>query len=147
MTEPPGRAEDDSFISGDEILYRRLSYDGGTWVLRDPVSGERSRPQSGGFDHDTDGVSVFRQAVLLELDPPLGPEAVGDVVVGFSAADVRSLRLGVRADPWPQDVPDKGHPRYAAHALVTGLDQLGRRERKRRQQDLVKVPSMKFVHG
>src|SRR6266536_1392058 len=49
-----------------------------------------------------------------------------DIVVGFTVADVRQLRLGVRDDPWPKDVLDPEHPRYAAHALVVGLERLGR---------------------
>lgn len=154
MTEGPELLlppEDDTSIPDEEILYRRLSFDGGDWVVRHLVSGERIRPSSAGFDPDTDGVSVFRRSVLLGLDPPLGPAAVAlrpsDIVAGFTVADVRSLSLGVRDDQWPKDVEDPDHPRYAAHALITGLDGLGRNARRRRQKQLTEVPSMHFAYG
>ncbi len=155
MTEQPEESapveDDDPSIPDDEILYRRLSFDGGDWVLRDRISGERVRPVSGGFDPDTDGVSVFRRDILLKLEPPLGPADVAlrpdDIVVGFTVADVRQLRLGVRDDPWPKDVLDPEHPRYAAHALVVGLERLGRNARTKRQRKLTTVPSMEFVNG
>jgi hypothetical protein len=146
----PAPPEDDPSIPGDEVLYRRLSYPGGAWVIPDKITGRR-RPSSAGFDPDTDGVSVFRHTLLLEQDPPLGPADVAvspeGVVVGFTVADVRSLNLGVKSDPWPKDVEDPEHPRYAAHALITGLIDLGRNARRRRQQALVQVASMTFVNG
>ncbi len=154
MTEEPEQLaflEDDPGIPDEEVLYRRLSFDGGDWVVKDPVSGERIRPSSGGFDPDTDGVSVFRRTLLLELEPALGPVDVAlrpnDIVAGFTVADVRSLSLGVRNDLWPRDVEDPEHPRYAAHALIVGLDRLGKNARKRCQKRLAAVPSMKLVHG
>lgn len=87
MTEQSGpEADDDPDIPNEEILYRRLSYDGGAWVVTDQLTGVR-RASSGGFTHDTDGVSVFRQTLLGALDPPLGPADVAlrpdDVVVGL----------------------------------------------------------------
>lgn len=142
--------DDDPDIPSDEILYRRLSYDGGQWVVLHQVTGER-RASSGGFTPDTDGVSVFRRTLLGALDPPLGPADVAlrpdDVVVGFTVGDVRSLRLGVIDDLWPKDVPDPDHPRYAAHALIVGLDDLGKKARIRTQKKLTVVPSMRFVRG
>lgn len=154
MTEAPGSAlaeGDDPSIPGEEMLYRRLSFDSGAWVVLDPVSGERLRPASGGFDPDTDGISVFRRAILLGLEPPLGPADVAlrpdGIVVGFTVEDVRELRLGVKDDPWPKDVADPDHPRYAAHALIVGLEELGRNARTKRQRKLAAVPSMTFVNG
>ena len=154
MTEPPGHPtsaeDDDPEIPNEEILYRRLSYDGGEWVVRHQVTGER-RASSGGFTPDTDGVSVFRRTLLRALEPPLGPADVAlgpeDVVVGFSVGDVRSLSLGVRDDLWPKDVSDPDHPRYAAHALIVGLDDLGKNARIKKQKKLAGVPSMRFVNG
>jgi hypothetical protein len=149
-SEYPAPIEDDPSIPGDEVLYRRLSYTGGAWVVPDKITGVH-RPSSAGFDPDTDGLSVFRRTLLLELEPPLGPADVAlrpyDVVVGFTVEDVRSLKLGVRDDLWPKDVEDPDHPRYAAHALITGLIGLGRNARRRRQQQLTQVASMKFVNG
>lgn len=149
--EEPGVLGDDPGISNDEVLYRRLSYDNGDWIVRHSVTGERVRPASGAFNPDPDGVSVYRQSRLLALSPPLSaadlvvsPE---NVVVGFTVSDVRSIRLGVRDDPWPQDVPDPAHPRNAAHALIVGLNQLSKSARIKRQRKLAHVASMKFVHG
>jgi hypothetical protein len=154
VTEQPEHStsaeDDDPEIPNEEILYRRLSYAGGEWVVRHQVTGER-RASSGGFTPDTDGISVFRRTLLRALEPPLGPADVAlrpdDVVVGFSVSDVRSLSLGVRDDLRPKDVPDPDHPRYAAHALIVGLDGLGRNARINKQKKLAGVPSMTFVNG
>jgi hypothetical protein len=149
--EAPGASGDDPSIPDDEVLYRRLSYDNGDWVVRHLVTGERVRPTSGAFNPDPDGVSVYRQSRLLALTPPLSaadlvvsPE---NIVVSFTVSDVRSIRLGVRDDQWPQDVPDLAHPRNAAHALIVGLNELGKSVRRKQQGKLANVPSMKFVHG
>jgi hypothetical protein len=143
--------EDDPNIPDEEVLYRRLSYDGGAWVTRDPITGDALRPSSGGFDPDTDGVSVFRRTLLLGQDPPLGPGDValrsGDILESIAVADVRSLHLGVRDDLWPKDVPDPDHPRYGAHALITGLDDLGRNARTRCQRRLATAPSLELVYA
>jgi hypothetical protein len=145
-------AGDDPSIPGDEVLYRRLSYDNGDWVVRNLITGERVRPASGAFKPDEDGVSVFRKSILLQSHPtPLGPESVAisaeNVIVGFSVDDVRALDLGVRDDAWPEDVLDPKHPRYAAHALIVGLEALGKNARIKRQQKLAESQSMSFVHG
>ncbi len=149
--EPPALPDDDPNIPDDEVLYRRLSYDNGAWVVKHAVTRQRVRPTSGAFNPDPDGVSVFRHACLLALLPPLGPSDLvvspENVVVGFTVGDVRSLNLGVKDDPWPIDVPDPDHPRNAAHALIIGLNGLGRNARSRQQKLLAEVPSMKFVHG
>lgn len=154
MTTQPEQSEplegDDPDIDGDEVLYRRLSFSGGAWVTENSVTKER-RPSSGGFTHDTNGVSVFRRSLLLAHDPPLGPSDVGmtpdDIIVGFTVADVRSLDLGVRNDLWPKDVIDPDHPRYCAHALIIGLDDLGGKAQVKKQRKLAVVPSMTFVQG
>jgi hypothetical protein len=117
-------------------------------VAIDQVTGVR-RPSSGAFKPDSDGVSVYRRS-LLDRDG-LGPEDVmtspRNIVVGLEVGDVRSIGLGTWNDPWPTDIPDPDHPRNAAHALITGLEHLGRKARLRRQQALVAVPSLKFVLG
>ena len=146
-SESPGI---DSDIRDEEILYRRLSYDTGDWVVRAAVTHERVRPASGAFTPDADGVSVYRDSRLHALVPSLGPSdlvvAAENVVVGFAAGDVRSIKLDVRDDPWPQDVRDREHPRNAAHALIIGWNGLGSNERRRRQKLLAELPSMRFVH-
>lgn len=137
--EQPALPEDDLGIPNDEILYRRLSYDNGDWIVRHLVTKQRVRPTSGAFNPDPDGLSVYRDTRLLVLVPPLGPADLvagpESVVVGFTVGDVRSLRLGVKDDPWPVDVPDPEHPRNSAHALITGLNALGKNARIRQQKD------------
>jgi hypothetical protein len=93
--------------------------------------------------------SVYRHSILSNLTPPLGARDVAprpdDVVIGFTVADVRAVKLGVKNDPWPEDVVDPDHPRNAAHALTVGWHGLGRKARIRRQQELTRLPSMAFV--
>ena len=61
--------------------------------------------------------------------------------------DVRSLGLGMADDPWPPGVPGPDHPRHEAHALISGLETLGKNARIKRQRALVRVESLRFVHG
>ena len=55
-----------------------------------------------------------------------------EVIVSLLVADVRHLDLDVVDDRWPADVPDSSHPRHGAHALITGLEVLGKKQRRRR---------------
>jgi hypothetical protein len=71
-SSPAPVAGDDPSIPGDEVLYRRLSYDNGDWVVRNLITGERVRPASGAFKPDEDGVSVFRKSILLQSHPRPG---------------------------------------------------------------------------
>lgn len=139
---------DDASIPNDEVLYRRLADAGPNMVAIDQVTGTR-RPSSGSFKPDSDGVSVFRRS-LLQRDG-LGPRDVitssGQLVVGVEVGDVRSIALGALDDPWPTGIPEPEHPRNAAHALITGLEHLGRASRLRRQRALVALPSVHFAHG
>jgi hypothetical protein len=156
VTEPTPAAEtpaadDDPNIPGEEVVYRRLAYDDDSaWVVRDQITGERVKPASGAFNPDPDGVSVFRRSVLAEQDRPLGPANLvvdpRNSVVGFTVEDLRSIWLGVRDDPWPTDVSDPKNPIYAAHALIKGLNELGRNQLKKRRKALSELPSMTFVH-
>lgn len=81
----------------------------------------------------------------------LGPDDVvrnpWNLVVSVDVGDIRSIRLGARDDPWPADIDEPEHPRNAAHALITGLERLGKNGRRRRQKDLVLLPSITFVRG
>jgi hypothetical protein len=117
-------------------------------VAFDPVTNEW-RPSSGAFKPDEDGVSVYRRSLLEEAglsgrDVQIKPE---NLVAGVVVGDVRSLALGVVNDPWPPDVPEPDHPRNGAHSLVTGLGSLGKGERIRRQREIVKLPSIRFIIG
>ncbi len=67
-------------------------------------------------------------------------------MVGFSVEDLRSIFLGVKDDPWPQDVSDPKNPIYAAHALIKGLNELGSSQMKKRRKLLSELPSMTFEH-
>jgi hypothetical protein len=143
--------EDEQDIPGDEILYRRLAYDDDdAWVVRDQITGQRVKPASGAFIPYPDGVSVFRRSILGQQDPPLGAaDLVVDPknsVVTFSVQDLRSIVLGVKGDPWPQDVTDPKNPIYAAHSLIKGLNELGRNQTKKRRKLLSELPSMTFAH-
>jgi hypothetical protein len=140
---------DDPEILDDEILYRRLPTDDRNWLVKDAITGKPVRPASGAFQPDSDGLSVYRHSVLVAQDPPLGPPDVavtqGNIIVSFTAAQVRSISLGIKKDAWPQDVPDPEHPRNAAHALVIGWAGLGKKARIRRQKEFAEL-SLKFVH-
>jgi hypothetical protein len=143
MTAPAPNPDDPSILNEEELL-RRLAAGDSAFVVHDPVTGKR-RPSSGAFKPDDDGVSVY-QSTLLEtagLSPADVMTDSANLVVGFLAADVRGLGLGIRPDRWPPD--DQGHPRGVAHALLTGLEELGKNEQHRRRQDLAKVASMRFV--
>lgn len=139
---------DDPSIPNDDVLYRRLADSGPNMVVTDLEIGER-RPTSGSFQPDDDGISVFRRSVLRANK--LGPDDLikhpQNLVVSVDVADVRSIELGVRNDPWPSDIDDADHPRNAAHALITGFEQLSHKERRRRQKKLVTLPSITFVRG
>lgn len=139
---------DDPAIPDSEVLYRRLSDGGPNMVVVDLETGTR-RPSSGAFKPDQDGISVYRHQLLAGAG--LGPNALVrdplNLVVAVDVGEVRSIDLGVRDDPWPTGIPEQEHPRNAAHALITGFEGLGQGARKRRQQALVTLPSIRFVIG
>lgn len=154
MTTPsqsgePACAGDDPRIPDAEVLYRRLSRENPDQYAVDTTTGERW-PTSAAFKPkpQEDGLSVYRRSKLAEagLDASAVATAPGHVVFGVSTGDVRSIKLGVRDDPWPRDVPDPGHPRHSAHALVIGWDGLTRGERARRARELAKLPSMRLAY-
>ena len=122
MDDAPPDSEDDSSISDDEILYRRIAhYGSGDLVAVDAITGHR-RPSSGAFKSDNDGISVYLDGVLSEV--ALGPQDLvvrrRTQVVAFRAAVPRQLSLGVVRDAWPTGTDDDNHPRNAAHAPIVG---------------------------
>lgn len=135
----------DSLVGSDEVIYRLLF---ANWVSVDKLTGER-RPSSAAFEPDEDGLSVYREAILIRSGLSAGDltRSPDDPVVGFTAGDVRGVGLDVLADPWPKDVPDLDHPKHGAHALITGLNGLGSKQQLRLRRALAKVPSMKFVQA
>jgi hypothetical protein len=154
MTEEQGSSQSDSpnddlQVPDEEVLYRRLPFDDQNWLVRDSITGEPVRPTSGAFQPDSDGLSVYRKSILNSQKPPLGPADVAmtseNVIISFTAGQVRSISLGINDDPWPQDVPDPKHPRNAAHALVIGWEELGKKARIRRQKDFANL-AFQFVH-
>ena len=138
--------ENDEAISDSAILYRRIYDIGSTsWIVVDQVTGER-RPCSGAFMPDDDGLSVYLGSVLA--DQGLGPEDLVrnpmNGVVSLGVSDVRGLELGVVADPWPATTDEKPHLRDAAHALVKGLESLGKKRQHRMRQTLASTAN--FVY-
>lgn len=139
---------DDPAIPDEESLLRRLSDAGPNMIAADPLTGVR-RPTSGAFKPDPD-VSVYRDSVLASygLDARALVKVPQNLVVSIEVRDVRQhAGLGVRDDPWPQDVDDPDHPRNAAHALIVGWSGLTRSQRRERQRALATAPSLRFVIG
>ncbi len=146
QSEP--RLGDDASIPGDDAVLRRLSDGGPSMVTIDAVTGVR-RPSSGAFKPDEDGVSVFRTSRLADQNLNASAVVTGPhaLVVQLSIGEIRSVaQLGVRDDPWPEDVEDPDHPRYAAHALIVGWSGLSKNQRRARQQALATLPSLRFMH-
>jgi hypothetical protein len=146
--EQPEGPANDLDIPDEDVLLRRLSDSGPNMIAWD-LETRQPRPSSGAFKPDDDGVSVYRLMVLTEAG--LTPDDVVreplNVVVGLGAGDVRSLGLGIRNDPWPQDIDEPEHPRNVAHALITGLELLGKKQRIRRQRELTMLESVQFLAG
>ena len=124
--------DDDPGVQNSELLYRRIADAGDTNML---VVDENTRDvqiNSSVFALDDDGCSVYLHSVLArrDLEPRHVTVAPRNVVVSVSATTVRTHRLGVRPDPWP-DVRDEGdaeHPRHEAHALIVNPRQLGSKQ-------------------
>lgn len=146
VAAPP---DDDPDITDNEVLYRRLSYDNGDWVVRDARTGGRVRPTSGAFNPDPDGVSVYRETVLIanKLSASSLLKNPEQSLVSFTVGHLRGINLGIKFDPWPQDVPDPDDPCNVAHSLIVGLNALTTNPRIKRQRALARVSSMKFVDG
>lgn len=140
--------DDDADIPNEEVVYRRLRDAGPSFVAVDQLTGVR-RPSSGAFQPDDDGVSVYRRSILLAND--LGPDDVRNaplnLIASVEVGDLRSITLGVRDDPWPADIDEPDHPRNAAHALIKGLEALGKNPRRRRQKQLVALASVTLIEG
>jgi len=116
-------------------------------LLTNLATGER-RPTTAAFTPDLDGVSVYRESRLREtgLTATALVRAPQNLVIALGVAEIRRLaRLGVRDDPWPQDVPEAEHPRNAAHALIVGWTGLTKSQRKERQRVLATLPSLRYV--
>jgi hypothetical protein len=146
LVDQPSPSLDDRTIPDSDALYRRLPNPGPDFFhLVDAATGE-SRPSSGAFMPDQDGLSVYRRDVLyqhglLAVDVAA---AATNVVVSVDVGEVRSLNLGVHSDPWPAD--SDGHPRDVAHALVKGLYELGKSPQLRCRRALASLPSMRVVY-
>jgi hypothetical protein len=143
---PPPDEIGKDLVGDAEIIYRRLFDASEAFVAIDQITGER-RPSSGAFKPDSDGVSVYRQDVLARYGLTTWDlrQATVNLIVSLTCSEVRSIDLDVKGDPWPTDVDDPKHPRNAAHALITGWEGLGTKQRLRRQRALVRLPSVAFV--
>lgn len=139
-------ADDDPTVPAADAVYRRLPHRGPDFVFVDALTGT-TRPTSGSFMPDADGLSIYRrdildQNALTAVDVTIDPTTNG--VCSVDVGDVRSLGLGLRNNPWPAD--SDGHPRDIAHALVKGLNELGRKPQLRCRQALAKLPSTRMVY-
>jgi len=144
--EPSGSNKPrEAHVADDEVIYRLLFSD---WVSIDKITGLR-RPSSAAFKPDEDGLSVYREEILIRdgLSASDLTRNADDPVVSFTSADVRSLGLDVHVDALPPDVPDPEHPKHAAHALIIGLNEFGSSAQLRKRKEMAKLPSMKFVQG
>lgn len=123
-------------IPDEEVLYRRLSDDSPNMVTIDKATGLR-RPSSGAFKPDEDGISVFRDSVLRKRElsaEVLADRSLGQLIASIRVGQVRQGDMGVRDDPWPPGVPDPSHPKWEAHALIVGFEQLSKNDRIRKQR-------------
>ncbi len=138
---------DDSSIPDDEILLRWVPAFDPNLLARDSDTGEVLGPTSGAFSPDTDGASVYIDSLMQTegLESRDIRHAETDSVWALRVAEVRELALGVRRDPWPTDVDDPEHPRYAAHALITGLLGVSKKSRIRAQRGLARATSLTCV--
>lgn len=140
--------EDDPLVTREELLYRRIYSDDPGWIVKDDITGEPLRPTSGAFKPDTDGLSSYREKILRERNLTAADVITTSCnwVISVPVASLRDIGLGVKPDPWPKDVPDPQHERNAAHTLITGLVEVGRNERRRRQVALAELESIRFVY-
>ncbi len=134
-------------LVGDHV-FRRVANGSPDMVVIDAVTGVR-RPSTGAFKPDDDGISVYLKFVLALSGLSAAAVAVRpeNLVVEVPIAAVLEIKpLEVRPDPWPTDIPDAAHPRNAAHALIVGWNGLSKGQRKERQNALVSLPSLRWVH-
>jgi hypothetical protein len=84
------------------------------------------RVSSAAFDLDTDGCSVYREAILIGDGLTRRDAAVStkNALLAITAAAVRMVDLDAVPDPWPHD--SDGHKRDAAHALIINAKGLGK---------------------
>lgn len=147
MSEEKVGPPDDSSITNDDLLHRRIPRaDLTDMIVTDAETGER-RPSSGVFkSSDPDGVSVYLRSVMDEIG--IGPtdlvRAPNNAVCTVTAGTARTNALGVVRDAHPGDVGDDepDHPRHAAHGLITGLVQLGASGARRAARQLANAATI-----
>ncbi|HEY0871690.1 MAG TPA: hypothetical protein VGD55_14925 [Acidothermaceae bacterium] len=105
-----------------------------------------TRPSSGAFKPDADGVSAYSEMALGAEG--LSPSALFLRSTGALARlPVGSIRriagLDAVGDPWPRDVPD--HPTNAAHALITGMAGISKGARLDLQKAIAEMPGLSIV--
>lgn len=128
-------AEDDPSVSDDEILHRRVLNTVDCLVYDDNQG--RYRPTSVGFKIDPDGMSVYRDSILIGLG--LDGHAVaasgrGGLVYSFDALDARNESFGLLPDPVMPSV----QPVDPAHALMTTDPTWSPGVRKRHLTELIR---------
>lgn len=132
--------EDDPSIFGEETCLRRVDRNYPNMFKIDSATGIE-RPTSAAFKYQNDGLSVFREKILVANDLNYRDIILkpGQVVASLHVEQIRSCNgLGVCNDPWPKGIPDENHKRNAAHALVVGWNSLSKLEAKAHQRFLAK---------
>lgn len=136
-----GEDEDDSTIADDDYLYRR--------VPRDPVNTKQEadavRASSAAFQDNSDGISVFLESVMAELNLEIpwsviaGKEPRRFAIARLRVEVVRGLGCGVTRDADPAEEPP--HPCNPAHALVH-LPPVGKRPQHRLRGELARLAEL-----
>lgn len=134
----PEKADDPS-IENDEIVYRRIpNVAQSAFMVVDEGTGER-RPSTAIFRPDEDGVSVYRDSILrsYNLDENALIRDPRNGVLSLTVGEIRAEKLGVASDAWPPS--NDPHDRDAAHALIVGMGDLTKGQRKEKRRALVQM--------
>lgn len=138
MDDAPPDSEDDSSISDDEILYRRIAHYGSgisSLLTRSPGTAALAAVPSSRTTTASRSISTASSPKLLWVRK-ISSVRRRTQVVAFRAAVPRQLSLGVVRDAWPTGTDDDNHPGNAAHALIVGFLGLNGKERRRTQKAL-----------
>ncbi|GGO47560.1 hypothetical protein [Streptomyces lasiicapitis] len=130
-------------IPGGDLLWRRVNIKQPCMMRYDSVTQEELGPSSAAFKPHDDGTSVYVRRILDECEVGLAEvsENSHDSIWELESKSVRDQDLDVISDAWPQDVPDPGHLRNAAHALIVGWEGLGRKQVDKKAKALARLAS------
>lgn len=125
-------------VEDSETLCRRIPEIPSMWAPNKESGGRR--PSSGAYKPDSDGLSVYLLSVLAAHGLPVSAVRArdDDAVCGNEVTDLHPMKLSLRLDSYPADVPDPAAPRHVAHALVLGWPE-GEKARRRLQRRLAEL--------